>query len=96
MDILVTYDVDTSTRAGERRLRKIAKVCEAYGMRVQKSVFEVVCRDTDKLKLTTALNDTIDPTTDSIRIYRLPAQALDNVEHIGLTRDLDPRGPLII
>ncbi|MCX5122037.1 CRISPR-associated endonuclease Cas2 [Micromonospora sp. NBC_00362] len=96
MDILITYDVETITPAGQRRLRKVAKICEAYGHRVQKSVFEVVCRDTDKVKLVAALQGAIDPTRDSIRIYRLPANALDNVEHLGLPRHADPRGPFVI
>ncbi|MFG1886004.1 CRISPR-associated endonuclease Cas2 [Micromonospora sp. NPDC049102] len=96
MDILITYDVETITPAGQKRLRKVAKICEAYGHRVQKSVFEVVCRDADKVKLVAALQDAIDPTRDSIRIYRLPANALDNVEHLGRPRHVDPRGPFVI
>ncbi|MER7006256.1 CRISPR-associated endonuclease Cas2 [Dactylosporangium sp. NPDC000555] len=96
MDLLVTYDVETITPQGQRRLHKVAKICEAYGHRVQKSVFEVVCRETDKLRLVAALNAAIDPLQDSIRIYRLPANALDDVEHLGRPRDVDPRGPLVI
>lgn len=96
MDILVTYDVETITSQGQRRLRKIAQICEAYGHRVQKSVFEMVCRETDKMRLVTALQDVIDPTQDSIRIYRLPAHALDEVEHFGKPRLIEPRGPLVI
>lgn len=41
MMLVVTYDVDTSDTAGQKRLRKVAKICERYGMRVQNSVFEV-------------------------------------------------------
>lgn len=96
MDLLITYDVETATRAGECRLRKVAKICEAYGHRVQKSVFEVVCRETDKVRLVAALQEVIDPVRDSIRIYRLPAQALDEVEHLGRPRDIDPRGSFVI
>ncbi|MFI7217932.1 CRISPR-associated endonuclease Cas2 [Micromonospora maritima] len=96
MDLLITYDVETATQAGQRRLRKVAKICEAYGHRVQKSVFEVVCRDADKVKLVDALARAIDPTLDSVRIYRLPTQALDDVEHLGRARQVDPRGPLVI
>lgn len=39
MLVLVTYDVNTETAAGRRRLRKVAKVCVDYGQRVQNSVF---------------------------------------------------------
>ena len=40
MFILVCYDVETLTKEGKRRLRKVAKHCESYGQRVQHSVFE--------------------------------------------------------
>jgi CRISPR-associated protein Cas2 len=96
VDLLVTYDVNTMTTAGAKRLRRVAKICEAYGHRVQKSVFEVVCRDADKLRLVAELQQVIDDTLDSIRIYHLPARALDDVEHLGVGREIDPRGPLVI
>ncbi|TDC37656.1 CRISPR-associated endonuclease Cas2 [Micromonospora sp. 15K316] len=96
MDLLVTYDVETATPQGQRRLRKVGKVCEAYGHRVQKSVFEVVCREADKVRFIAALQGAIDPLQDSIRIYRLPAHALDDIEHLGKPRLIDPRGPLVI
>jgi CRISPR-associated endonuclease Cas2 len=96
MDLLVTYDVDTTTPDGQYRLRRVAKICEAYGHRVQKSVFEIVIRDADKLHLVAKLTATINHDLDSVRIYRLAARALDDVEHIGLPRQVDPRGPLVI
>jgi len=96
VDLLVTYDVETVTPQGQQRLRKVAKICEAYGHRVQKSVFEVVCREVDKIRLVAALQAIIDPLQDTIRIYRLPANALDDVEHLGRPRPVDPRGPLVI
>lgn len=40
MLVLVTYDVNTESAAGRRRLRKVAKACVDYGQRVQNSVFE--------------------------------------------------------
>jgi len=40
MNILITYDVSTVTPQGRKRLRQVAKACEAYGQRVQKSVFD--------------------------------------------------------
>jgi CRISPR-associated protein Cas2 len=96
VDLLVTYDVDTTSPAGQGRLRRVAKICEAYGHRVQKSVFEVVCPDKDKLRLVAALATVIDHRRDSIRLYRLPARALDDVEHLGTSREIDPRGPLVV
>ena len=96
MDLLVTYDVETASTAGQARLRRVAKICEAYGHRVQKSVFEVVCRDADKLRLVAALCATIDPAQDSVRLYQLPARSLNDVEHLGRPREIDPRGPFVI
>ena len=37
MLIIVSYDVSTETRAGRRRLRRVAKTCKGTGQRVQKS-----------------------------------------------------------
>lgn len=96
MDLLVTYDVETVTTQGQARLRHVAKICEAYGHRVQKSVFEIVCREPDKHRLVAELQAAIDPHRDSVRIYHLPTHALDTIEHLGKLRDLDPRGPLIL
>jgi CRISPR-associated protein Cas2 len=96
VDLLITYDVETTTNAGRTRLRRVAKICEAYGHRVQKSVFEVVCRDADKLRLVVALNSVIDHAHDSVRIYRLPARALDDIEYLGTPRQVEPRGPIVI
>jgi CRISPR-associated protein Cas2 len=96
VDLLVAYDVDTTSAQGQMRLRKVAKICEAYGHRVQKSVFEAVCSEADKLRLVAALQRVIDPTQDSVRLYRLPARALDEVEHLGVPRQIEPRGPLVI
>ena len=96
MDLLITYDVETATQAGRNRLRRVAKICEAYGHRVQKSVFEIVCRDADKPRLIAALASAIDHDHDSVRMYYLPPRALDDVEYLGTPRQIDPRGPLVI
>ena len=96
MDILLTYDVETTTTAGAGRLRRVAKICEGYGHRVQKSVFEIVCDEATKLRLLVALQDVIDPQHDSIRLYHLPARSLDEVEHLGRPRESAPRGPFVI
>lgn len=63
---------------------------------MQKSVFEIVLRETDKLHLVAELNSTIDHKLDSVRLYRLPHRSLDDVEHLGKARDTEPRGPLVI
>jgi CRISPR-associated protein Cas2 len=91
MELLVTYDVDTTTREGERRLRMVAKICEGHGVRVQKSVFEVVCTDVQVLRLEHALNKTIDPRSDSIRLYRMPERTFESVRHLGISQPVSHR-----
>src|ERR1039457_6264727 len=51
MFVVVAYDVSTETRAGRRRLRRVAQACKDYGQRVQKSVFECILREADWVKL---------------------------------------------
>jgi CRISPR-associated protein Cas2 len=96
VDLLVTYDVETITPQGRTRLRRIARICEGYGHRVQKSVFEIVCTDADKPRLMAALSNAIDHDRDTIRVYRLPSRALDDTEHLGVRRQVDPRAPFVI
>jgi CRISPR-associated endonuclease Cas2 len=96
MDLLITYDVETATPAGRSRLRRVARICEGYGHRVQKSVFEVVCSDSAKPRLVAALSAAIDHHSDSIRIYQLPPRALDDVDYLGAPRQVDPRAPIVI
>lgn len=96
MELLVTYDVNTTTPEGRRRLRQVAKLCEGYGLRVQKSVFEVVCNDTDLLHLTDSIARVIDPGHDSIRIYRMQQGAFQAARTLGTATALPHREPLIL
>lgn len=71
VDLLVTYDVNTADLAGQRRLARVARVCERYGTRVQYSVFE--CRLDEILyqSLISDLDEEMDSSVDSVRVYRL-------------------------
>ncbi|MGM9662510.1 MAG: CRISPR-associated endonuclease Cas2 [Oscillospiraceae bacterium] len=69
--VVVSYDVDTMTPAGAKRLRKVAKICESRGCRVQNSVFEVLVDPAQLVELQAQLDSVIDANKDSIRIYRL-------------------------
>jgi CRISPR-associated protein Cas2 len=89
MEYLVTYDVNTTTAEGERRLRKVARICEGYGIRVQKSVFEVVISDAQLVRFEHELRQVIDARQDSIRVYRVPSQSLARVRHLGVARPVD-------
>lgn len=96
IDLLVCYDVGTTTEAGRRRLRRVAKVCVAHGQRVQNSVFEVSVSDVQLLTLRGKLLDIIDPTEDSIRIYRLRQPREKHVEAYGQDKYVDFSEPLIL
>jgi len=83
MNIVVTYDVTTTTAAGRRRLRRVAKICEGYGQRVQYSVFEVVCSQTDFAKLIRKLEEAIDTGEDSLRLYPVSSDNFGTVVRLG-------------
>ena len=51
MLILISYDVETKTLEGKKRLRKISRICLKYGMRVQNSVFECHVNASQKILL---------------------------------------------
>lgn len=96
MLILVTYDVNTSTAEGRRRLRQVAKMCVAHGQRVQNSVFECSL-DAAQYKLFRAqLIHIIDPDTDSLRFYTLGNQLKHKVEHVGAKASYMPDDVLIL
>lgn len=96
MLVLVCYDVNTETKEGRRRLRRVAKVCAATGQRVQKSVFE--CRvDLAQFEaLERKLLDEVDPTQDCLRIYRLPETRGFEVKEHGTFKAVDFDGPLVL
>jgi CRISPR-associated protein Cas2 len=71
MLIIVTYDVSTESREGRKRLRRVAKVCEGHGQRVQKSVFECKVNLMQFEELERRLLAEIDVNEDSLRLYRL-------------------------
>ncbi|MGQ4616275.1 CRISPR-associated endonuclease Cas2 [Nocardia sp. R7R-8] len=96
MELLITYDVETATPAGARRLRQVAKICEGYGHRVQKSVFEITCTPTTRLRLEAALARTIDPVRDSIRIYQLDRGTFETTQHLGAAVQPPHTTPLVL
>ncbi|MCD8502216.1 MAG: CRISPR-associated endonuclease Cas2 [Bacillaceae bacterium] len=95
MLVLITYDVSTVTNAGQKRLRRVAKVCQNYGQRVQNSVFECIVDATQFATLKIELTNIINPKVDSLRFYRLGNNYKNKVEHIGIKEALDLEGPLI-
>ena len=96
MLILVTYDVDTTSLEGQRRLRRVAKECMNYGLRVQNSVFECVVDFTQYTQLKIHLKEIISESMDSIRFYNLGNNYETKVETLGLKQDINIQGELII
>ncbi|MFC4049053.1 CRISPR-associated endonuclease Cas2 [Actinomadura syzygii] len=96
MELLLTYDVSTVTPEGRNRLRKVAKLCEGYGMRVQKSVFEIVCTDSELLTLLDAIKRIIADQEDSIRIYKVPKGSFRAVKTLGTAKPLPHDDALIM
>lgn len=96
MELLVTYDVNTESAEGRRRLRRVAKVCERFGQRVQFSVFECIVDAAQLALLTHALEQEIDTTEDSLRIYRLQEPRKRYVTVLGRALAYDQREPLIV
>jgi CRISPR-associated protein Cas2 len=96
VDVLVTYDIATTKPAGERRLASVAKVCEGYGTRVQYSVFECRVSGTALAKMLRELADEIEPSEDSITIYRFPGILAENRLSLGRGPLREPGQPWII
>ncbi|CAH0347281.1 CRISPR-associated endonuclease Cas2 [Bacillus sp. CECT 9360] len=96
MLVLITYDVSTVNNGGQKRLRKVSKVCQNYGQRVQNSVFECIVDATQFATLKIELSDIIDEDLDSLRFYQLGNNYKTKVEHIGVKESVDLEGPLII
>ena len=108
MLVLITYDVNTETKEGRRRLQKVAKQCVNYGIRVQNSVFECIVDNAQCVMLKALLDaaefrkakqiliDLIDPEKDSLRFYQLGNRYESKVEHIGVRPSLHVEEPLLL
>src|ERR1039458_10155488 len=96
MLVVVAYDVSTESEEGRRRLRRVAKVCEDCGQRVQNSVFECLVDAAQWVRMRADLVEEIDATEDSLRFYFLGDNWKRRVEHVGAKASYDPQGPLIL
>ena len=96
MMVLVTYDVNTTSEGGQKRLRHVAKQCMNYGQRVQNSVFECNVDPGQFAELKHRLELIIDKDLDSLRYYFLGSNWKRRVEHVGAKPGYDSEGVLII
>ena len=96
MLVLITYDVNTETPAGKKRLRKVAKQCVNYGRREQNSVFECIVDNAQCVMLKAELTDIIDKDADSLRFYYLGNKYQTKIEHVGIEKGIDAESILIM
>ena len=96
MLILVSYDVSTVTPAGRQRLRRMAKACQNWGIRVQNSVFECNVDAAQWVKLKAELESIFNPQTDSLRYYNLGNHYSTRIEHVGAKPAIDVEEPLLL
>lgn len=95
MLVLISYDVDTTSPTGQRRLRRVARACKDFGQRVQFSVFECEVDPAQWTMLRARLIKEIDSERDSLRFYFLGANGRQRVEHVGAKPAIDFDGPLL-
>jgi CRISPR-associated protein Cas2 len=96
MLVIVCYDVSTLTRAGRRRLRQVARACEAVGQRVQQSVFECRANQMQLEEMERRLLDIINDKEDCLRFYRLTEPVDLHIKEFGKFKAVDFDGPLVI
>jgi len=96
MLVLITYDIAVTSLIGEKRLRKVAKICKDYGQRVQNSVFECDVTPAQWEILKDRLLETYKEDKDSLRFYFLGANWKRRIEHHGIKESIDTEKPLII
>ena len=96
MMVLISYDVSTTSPAGKKRLRKVAKECQNHAQRVQNSVFEADLDYSSFLKLKDRLCKLINLEEDSLRFYYLGNNWERKVEHVGAKKTYNPEGVIII
>ena len=96
MMVLITYDVNTESNEGKRRLRQVAKQCVNFGQRVQNSVFECSLDASQLVMLQAKLCGLIDTGKDSLRFYLLGNHYENKIQHFGVKAGYDPNDTLIV
>lgn len=96
MMVLVTYDVNTETESGKRRLRRMAKLCTSYGQRVQNSVFECILNPAQYVLLKSQAGEIMDQERDNVRFYNLGDKYKAKIEQLGVHNNYQQDDILII
>ncbi|MEJ5265319.1 MAG: CRISPR-associated endonuclease Cas2 [Bacteroidales bacterium] len=96
MMVLITYDVETTSAEGRKRLRRVAKICTNYGQRVQNSVFECIVNPAQLAEIKYQIEKCINKEKDSVRYYYLGSTWSGRVEHIGTKISFNPENDNLI
>ncbi len=78
MKWLVCFDISDN-----KKRNKVVEYLEEYGVRVQKSVFEIELNSNSLNKLKTRLNSTIEK-DDSVRFYPVNVNQIDKIIVLGV------------
>ena len=85
MNMIVAYDI-----AEPRRLNKVAKVIKDYGLRVQKSIFEVQVDSRIFAEMKARIEEEIEQSADGVKYFPLCEKCAGTVEIIGQGIFIDP------
>lgn len=96
MELIVVYDIATRDRAGERRLRRVAKSCEGFGTRVQYSVFECRLPEAAVEVFKHRLSSIIVPDLDRVTLYALPEGTNARRLELGRPSEFTSDGPWVV
>ncbi|WP_311531257.1 CRISPR-associated endonuclease Cas2 [uncultured Anaerococcus sp.] len=96
MYVIISYDVETKSKSGNKRLRNVGKICKNYGQRVQNSVFELQIYPAELIEIKHKLEQVIDKEKDSIRIYNLGKNWERRVETLGRDDTYNPKSDLLL
>jgi len=96
MFVLIVYDVQSSTSKGRDRLRRVAKICESVGARVQNSVFECLLDAKQYRELENSLLSIIDAQADRLRFYNLGNHYQNRITEYGPSTPRTSEEPIIL
>ena len=83
---LIAYDITSA-----KRLRKIARICEDFGVRVEKSVFECDLKEKDFESMWKQLSRMVDSDEDRIIDYPIGLISRDNIREVGYCTHNEPQ-----
>jgi len=85
MNMIVAYDI-----AHPKRLTRVAKIISDYGIRVQKSIFEVTVDVRRFSEMRFRIEDEIEPAEDGVKFFPLCEKCAGTLENIGNGIFVDP------